>query len=218
MSSQANNNDLFFQAAALGQFEAVKEFIANGMDINTKCQYEGDTALTYAASEGNVPMVKWLLDHGADPDVLNDAKETALHYATYNNSLDIVELLIEHDCELDYPKNSPMLWAIRRDLQEMTHLMIKGGVKLDHQDSEGDTALMIAAESGRKNIVGMLIDGGADISLKNKLGETAEDLAREDDHMEIVSMFEAVHEKQRLQERHAQRGNLRRYLRGNRPS
>ena len=218
MSSQANNNDLFFQAAALGQFEAVKEFIANGMDINTKCQYEGDTALTYAASEGDVPMVKWLLDNGADPDILNDAKETALHYATYNNSLDIVELLIEHGCELDYPKNSPLIWAMRRDLQEMTHLMIKGGANLNQQDDEGDTPLMLAAEAGRKEIVRMLIDGGADISLKNKLGETAEDLAREDEHTEIVAMFEAVHEQQRLQERHVQRGNLRRYLRGNRPS
>lgn len=54
---------------------------------------------------------------------------------------------------------------------------IEGGLPLDGQDSEGDTALMQAARRGNDELVDMLIKAGASLTLRNSFGKTALDRA-----------------------------------------
>lgn len=214
MTSHSSKIDTFFQAAALGQFEAVKELINDGLDINTICPYEGDTVLTYAASEGHVEMVKWLLDHGADPDHLNDAKESPLHYAVFNNDLPVVELLLAHDCKIDYTTEAPLVWATRRGLFEAAEMLVNHGANLNVVGEYKETPLMYAAKNGKEDFVALFLRSGVDLDKKNSMNETAEDLAAGGRHSKIISQIKAYRETMRTHELNAQREHLRRYLRG----
>lgn len=44
------------------------------------------------------------------------------------------------------------------------HCLIEAGAKLDHQNNWGHTALIIAANDGKLNIVRALIQAGADLN------------------------------------------------------
>jgi|GEM_PF-4443632 len=46
--------------------DTAKAMLHFGADINARCGYEGDTALMTQATVGDVEMVKFLLQHGAD--------------------------------------------------------------------------------------------------------------------------------------------------------
>jgi len=48
-----------------------------------------------AAWHGNIPMLKLLLAHGANPDAVNFNGETALFYAVYGESQAALELLLQ---------------------------------------------------------------------------------------------------------------------------
>lgn len=60
--------ELLSRAAIAGDLEAVKARIACGDGVNDYDKW-GWTALTWAVYNGNTPVVLWLLDHGADPNL-----------------------------------------------------------------------------------------------------------------------------------------------------
>jgi ankyrin repeat protein len=52
------------------------------------------------------------------------------------------------------------------------HLFLKAGMNPDAKDSNGQTALMLAASNGRAEVVERLIDRGADMEKKTEKGNT----------------------------------------------
>jgi uncharacterized protein len=60
------------------------------------------------------------------------------------------------------------------------------GMKVDAQDINGQTALMVAVREGRANVVDFLLQKGADITLSNREGWTALDIAAGHGHAELV--------------------------------
>jgi uncharacterized protein len=73
-------------------YQMVSALLSGGADISAK-QNGGFTALHSAAANGNVPLVKLLIERGADPHVLSDDKKTPLQFAQERNRTEIVELL-----------------------------------------------------------------------------------------------------------------------------
>ena len=57
--------------------------------------YYKATPLMFASKLGHVPIVKALLDKGANINYQNKEKQTALHYAVLNDHLPVVEVLVE---------------------------------------------------------------------------------------------------------------------------
>jgi hypothetical protein len=75
--------------------------LATGIDINVSfgnhcdgktCLFE-DNALSYATKQGDVELIKWLLDHGANPNVYR--YESPLLIACSTHNVKIVQLLLE---------------------------------------------------------------------------------------------------------------------------
>ena len=100
-----NYRDMFGQtylytAAKLEKLDVCKLFIQNGMDINTLDSRKGKiTPLEYACRTGNVELVRFFLDSGADPNpgrtsfrTINCRKPTAAK---------IIELMIEHGLDVN---------------------------------------------------------------------------------------------------------------------
>ena len=54
----------------------------------------GFTALHLAAQNGHVSIARELLDHGADPTVVNEKGAAPLHIAAAYGRLEVLELLL----------------------------------------------------------------------------------------------------------------------------
>jgi ankyrin repeat protein len=93
-------------------------------------------ALVYAAGNGRLEAVDWLLDRGADPDA-HPYQETALFAAVRNGHADVVQQLLERGADVN----------ARGDWASMTAL----------------TALHHAASVSRLDMARLLVEAGADL-------------------------------------------------------
>ncbi|RKM55661.1 ankyrin repeat domain-containing protein [Butyrivibrio sp. X503] len=86
-------------AATFGLFDVARYLIERGIDIN-KTGGAGDvSALTDAAFEGDLDMVKLLYDNGAIFDVSTFARNPLIA-AIYNDHFDVVKFLVEKGIDL----------------------------------------------------------------------------------------------------------------------
>lgn len=116
-----------------------------------------------AASEGDIVMVKKLINKGAYVNARDDILwQTALMEAAGSGHTEIVKILID------------------------------AGANVNAKSKYGDTALMEAAGRGYTEIVKALIDAGADVNAKDEHGDTALKVAKEGGHNEVVNLLRAA--------------------------
>ena len=88
----ATPSALFLDAARTGNTEALQQLLAQGVAINTR-DANGNTALTVAVRQRQAPIVRALLEMGADTRLTNREGLTALQLANQLGLADMVELL-----------------------------------------------------------------------------------------------------------------------------
>ncbi|MBQ6737922.1 MAG: ankyrin repeat domain-containing protein [Synergistaceae bacterium] len=74
---------------------------------------------------------------------------------------------------------------------------MKGGADVNAKSKDGTTALMIAADWGRAEIINILIDAGADVKIKNFFGKMAVDYAREEEELKGTNALKRLEELSR---------------------
>jgi hypothetical protein len=97
------------------------EAVLSRADINARNEH-GMTALMRAARHGRVQMVRVLLEHGADPNVVRNDNFTALSLAAFFGHAEIVEILISHGAKTDVATRfgtSPYIWARARNFGDV---------------------------------------------------------------------------------------------------
>ncbi|XP_032830321.2 tonsoku-like protein isoform X1 [Petromyzon marinus] len=113
---------------------------------------KGETALHRACIEGNLRLVKILIEKGHPPNPRDYCGWLPLHEACNHNHQDIVEYLLDHGALISDP----------------------GGPKCD-----GITPLHDAIVAGNFGIAKLLLQRGASVTVKNKAGGTPLDSLRE---------------------------------------
>lgn len=152
LSAQDQSKE-FLEAAQKGDIELIKKFLNDGIDINTTSQY-GATALTFAADIQNVELVKLLLEHKADPNIVDQFYgATPFLWAISEDNYDIVKLMVENGADLSKP--SPMYWASGGEDVRIIQLLLDNNcpgvddILLDVVKSENLELLKILLESGK---------------------------------------------------------------------
>jgi hypothetical protein len=91
-------------ASRCGQVSAMARLVDAGADVNGN-PYRG-TPLLWAAFNDGLEPARWLLDHGADPDLRHDfggsehgRGATAMHLAAQYGSLRVLRLLLERGAD-----------------------------------------------------------------------------------------------------------------------
>jgi len=147
-----------------------------GFDVNAPAFREGDwlaTPLWYAIARGrNVPLARFLLKRGADPN-------HCLWAAAFNDDVPAVRLLVKHGADLDpvHEGATPLHFAVQWSRFEGARALLSLGADVDFQDDKGRTALhcVLKKDSG-KDVVEMLISHGARLDLKDATGVTAREM------------------------------------------
>lgn len=91
----------------------------------------------------------------------------------------------------DTPYNAPQRVILRaaNDNAEALQKALASGLNINATDDDYETALMKAADDGRKTAVRNLIAAGADVNLQDEDGETALMKAADEGHADIVQQL-----------------------------
>uniref|UniRef100_A0A182PQV5 Poly [ADP-ribose] polymerase n=1 Tax=Anopheles epiroticus TaxID=199890 RepID=A0A182PQV5_9DIPT len=141
------------EAAKAGDLDTVRRIVLSSpMTVNCR-DLDGrhSTPLHFAAGYNRVPVVEFLLEHGAEVHASDKGGLVPLHNACSYGHYEVTELLVKHGANV----NVADLWKF--------------------------TPLHEAAAKGKYEIVKLLIKHGADVTKKNRDGATPLDLVREGD-------------------------------------
>ena len=154
------------------------ERLAKGIDINYQDKETGNTALIIALDCQNDHLAEFLLRNGANPFLKNRLGRTAADYTS--SSSPIMDLIRSKQKEMDLMKESTQA-RLNRELQEEVESispharkiksLLESGADINHQNTEGYTVLMLAADNQNDRLVEYLLKQGADPLLPNKHDE-----------------------------------------------
>jgi len=150
--------------------------------------------LVDAAADGNVELVRSLLDRGADIDSRHpESNVTALMRAAEKNYSEILKILLDRGANLDLQdskRRTALFLATAEDYKEIVALLLEKGADHSTRDGiTGGTALMEAAANGYEEIVKLLLKEGADPNILDNDGATALHYAAWDGSKTIVKLL-----------------------------
>ena len=128
--------------------EILSCLIEHGGDVNST--YDNCTPLMIAAERGQMKLVTFLIEHGANLDRRDKDDQTALHYAVCGSdvSCEILSYLIENGAEVNaftrHDNCTPLMLACKYGHLNAVTSLIEHGAKVNLQDAFGNTAVYYA--------------------------------------------------------------------------
>jgi ankyrin repeat domain-containing protein 17 len=185
MSHNRSVDQAFARAISAADFDEAGRLLKEGVDINRviptiepdeRAMYEGTTTyLVDVASRGLVETVRFLLQHGANPNMSIDSVnpgQTALLAAASGGHAKVVDLLLEYGADFsarDHPtKFSAMDYAISNENAAIVRSLLTAGAppifrRLSFDRDGGAEA---------REIVRVLMQHGFDINKRDDWGRT----------------------------------------------
>ncbi len=185
----------FWKAAKNGDMKELEYCLTYNIGNFDKDRPDGDgnTALSLAASYGQLPALARLIQDGCVLDTQNNENESALQAAVSSQHTAVALLLIEkganvnlHDARYLYPIHNA---AFQGDSDVVKALIAaKAGLDVQILDS-GRTALHWAVENEFAPVIRALIDAGANPDIAAKDGKTPRDLAKDKAKPHLLEFF-----------------------------
>lgn len=138
-----------------GDIDNVERAVKMGADLDA--EYKRGFPLTFYSKKSTIDILKYLLEHGANPNSGNGKDPAICRAADYDGFTDAVKLLLKY------------------------------GADPNAQDKDGTTAFMNAAYSGNVDSMKILLDAGADPNHVNKYRVSAFDLGKASDVKEFLA-------------------------------
>eukprot|EP00026_Physarum_polycephalum_P007897 Phypoly_transcript_07968.p1 GENE.Phypoly_transcript_07968~~Phypoly_transcript_07968.p1 ORF type:complete len:522 (+),score=112.25 Phypoly_transcript_07968:235-1566(+) len=157
----------------LGDVEAVKKELQKpgyaDIDFQEKDHpvYRGSTYLMAAVRANRIDLVNLLLEHGANPNLLDDFDKTAMHYAVSLGSKELFEILIKSpkaDVNQVINNNNALLQVLMSEgKQDWGQIMVDAGADINLHTQDLATPLIQTLAAGQTDSAKWLIGLGADI-------------------------------------------------------
>lgn len=171
-----DHNETAYELALRTKNVEALEIFLKKYDVNMPME-KGFTILHKAIYYGNLQLIEWLLNHGANPYMRNDNDETPLTIAIKERRLNIVRWFINHvDSAMLYQLNNkdetPLHRAVAANDRRIVSFLLEKGADVNAQDIHGLTPLHIALKFNLRSIAEILIDNGADRGITDYYGDT----------------------------------------------
>lgn len=144
-----------------------------------KITHDKRTYLFWAAFQGNVPVMEYLLKKGAEVNITESHQLTPLLFAAVGGRTDkaIYELLLKYGANLK-DTNSDGANVLLLPLPHLKNLkeadyFLKKGFKLTTTDNKGNNAIYYAATTGNQSIIEALMKKKINFKNLNHKGESA---------------------------------------------
>jgi ankyrin repeat protein len=164
----------FMGAVGSRDLKRAEELLNQGADINEVMPHSQSTALDMAVSQGDLPMIGFLLKHGADPNRNKiGGVPKALFNAACNGNAEAIRRLVAAGASLTSGNGQtvPLIVAAGKGHTQIVKILLEAGVPVNVRSDTGDTALHVAARSHAAETVKLLLASGADRNAVNHRGE-----------------------------------------------
>jgi ankyrin repeat protein len=155
--------------------------------------FDSEQCSVYAASrDGQLDMVRSLLDSGYDVNDWNTSRETALEVASSLGNLEIARLLIERGADVDSRDRdgwTPLMMALACGQLEAMRLLLDYGADVNARRRDGKTPLHCASFNGIFETVKLLLERGANVDIRNRDGQTPMQVAIQQGHRRIIELL-----------------------------
>ncbi|MBZ3881537.1 KN motif and ankyrin repeat domain-containing protein 3 [Sciurus carolinensis] len=160
----------------------------------------GNTALHYSVSHGNLAISSLLLDTGVcEVNRQNRAGYSALMLAALTSvgpeDMAVVQRLFsmgDVNAKASQTGQTALMLAISHGRQDMVAALLECGADVNAQDADGATALMCASEYGRLDTVRLLLaQPGCDPAILDNEGTSALAIALEAEQDEVAALLHA---------------------------
>lgn len=123
------------------------------------------TRISVATRDGNIGIIREMIDSGISPDVVHrEGATTTLWDAALTNKLEIANLLLEYNANPNVQSPggwSPLICAANKGYLDMVQLLVQHGANVELGDERGATALVHARNNGHSDVVHFLSSCGA---------------------------------------------------------
>lgn len=165
-----------FMRAARARHEGIVQSLLGAGSAPDARDVDGRTALTYAAEEGAVSIVRLLLSAKADVDAFQLSNGmTPLMFAANSGNTELVELLTSNGAGVNltstWDKMTPLHRAASGSHVAVVKQLLAMGSVVDSPSmgsgQDGLTPLMLAARAGSADVCKLLIEAGANPAAKD---------------------------------------------------
>ncbi|MGS0892259.1 ankyrin repeat domain-containing protein [Burkholderia stagnalis] len=153
----APNGDPLLVIAAREKSDKVAAAIATTPNVDLEKEDKaGENALMLASLNGDVGLVKLLIDKGAE---VGKKGWAPLHYAATNGQDDVVKILLDHDAYIDTASpngTTPLMMAARGNHATTVTLLLDQGADPQVKNQLGITALEFAKHYNAPDAIAIL--------------------------------------------------------------
>ncbi len=146
----------FLAAALEGDTHKLAAVSGRGVAIDARLPDDERNALLAATLRGQLPAVRWLLAHGAKPDLLIGKNEvTALQTAVSTEDLAITRALVDAGADVNLVNGdlmSPLHLAVSLRNMPAVDLLLERGANVNAAMGDGRRALDLAIEKDSANV------------------------------------------------------------------
>jgi ankyrin repeat protein len=194
--------------ATLGKkhFQLAELLYKHGAVVDVRGSFEM-TPMDDASFTGDVEVMQWLIDHGADTkDCSSLHGLTPLHYAAESGRLEAARLLLQHKAGIDAHADdwhgcTPLHRASEYGRHDVVRLLLSHGANANALTVDGSTPLHVASRhprfgniemrEGKLAVARLLLEHGVYVGAKDSMGMTALQVV-DQDHQEMIKLLSHI--------------------------
>lgn len=154
-----------FEGACLGDAQTITYFIGEKAEVIKSFSPDGFTLLGLASFFGHFPIVKFLLEKGADPNIAskNAFNVYPIHSSCAISSYEITEILLRYGANVNVKQMesfTPLHETAMNGQTKLTELLLENGADVNAKTDDGKTPLLMAKEKNYEETVNLIIKYG----------------------------------------------------------
>jgi palmitoyltransferase len=139
--------------------------------LNSKTKKEGFTPLHFLSYNGNIPLIKLIIENGAQVNFLSNTNLNLVHMSAKGNQTSSLiyfkEKYFQNIESRDINESTPLHLACEKGSENVVNFLLSFNIDINCQDKFGRTPLFICVVFNQKNILKKLIQKNADFNIKD---------------------------------------------------
>jgi ankyrin repeat protein len=161
------------QAIVRQDFQQIKSIVERDARVLDNTQGQDQPPLHLAIKTGNLNIIRYLVDNGAEVNGKNWDGDTPLHIAASRGDYEIMSFLVSRGADVkarNKLQSTPLHHASYQTSFQPIQFLVENGAAVNATNHKNETPLNIAVYKGNYPIIEYLIASGADVNIADNIG------------------------------------------------